>query len=44
MKYFDNITKSMDMNLSIFPEILRTEELGIYSIWGHTELDMTEAT
>ena len=39
MRHFDNITKSMDMNLSILPEIARTEELGIYSVWGHRESD-----
>ena len=40
MRWLDNITNSMDMNLSKFQEIVKGS-LECCSPWGHKHLDMT---
>ena len=43
MRQLDDITDSMDMNLSKLQEIVKDREPGVlYSSWGHKESDMTE--
>ena len=42
MRWLDDITNSMDMNLSKFWEIVEDRRLACYSPWGHQESDRTE--
>ena len=43
MRWLDDITYSMDMNLSKLQEIVKGREPGVlYSSWDHKESDMTE--
>ena len=42
MKCFDGITKSMDMSLSKFQEIVKDREAYCAAVRGVTELDVTE--
>ena len=43
MRQLDDITDSMDMNLSKLQEIVKDREPGVlYSSWGHKKSDMTE--
>ena len=41
MRWLDNITNSMDMNLSKLPETEEQQSLACCSPWGYKESDMT---
>ena len=42
MRWLDGITKSMDMSLSKFPEIVKDREAWLLQSTGHKELDTTK--
>ena len=41
MRWLDNITNSMDMNLSKLPETEEQQSLACCSPWGYKQSDMT---